>query len=108
MTSNLRTDIANTVEIRAFSFLKPVFDERGWTSPYYFPLDKPCTPRELARVLELPMDKIEAVFVNGLIQPLDEGQIKAGDRIAFVPPGTPGPYRVFLGMVNPGGEQEEQ
>lgn len=90
---------AECVEVRAFSFLKNTFDERGWSSPYYFPLAKPCSPRELARQLELPQEKIEAVFINGLIQPLDEGEIKGGDRVAFVPPGTPGPYRVYLGMV---------
>lgn len=88
-----------TIEIRAFSFLKSTFDERGWDFPYNFTLEEPCTPRELARQLDLPEDKIEAVFVNGLVQRLDEGLVKAGDRVAFVPPGTPGPYRVYLGMV---------
>ena len=61
--------------------------------------------RELAAALGLPTDRIEAVFRNGTIQRLDD-RIYPGDRVAFVPPGTPGPYRVLLGMVGGGGKQE--
>ncbi len=53
---------------------------------------------EIAEEIGLPTDKIEAVFRNGRIQRLDE-RVYPGDRVAFVPPGTPGPYRVLLGMV---------
>jgi molybdopterin converting factor small subunit len=56
------------------------------------------TGHDLAEKLGLPTEKIEAVFRNGHIQRLDE-KIYPGDRVAFVPPGTPGPYRVLLGMV---------
>lgn len=41
---------------------------------------------------------IEGVFVNGKIVPLDT-QLQDGDRIAALPPGTPGPYRLLLGLV---------
>ena len=42
---------------------------------------------------------VEGVFVNGLIRPFQE-ILRDGDRVAAVPPGTPGPYRVLLGIVN--------
>jgi sulfur carrier protein ThiS len=45
----------------------------------------------------LPGD-VEAVFVNGSIRPADT-VLKDGDRVALVPPGSPGPYRVLLGMM---------
>lgn len=87
------------VEVRGFSFLKQIFDERNWPFPMYYSLEEPCTALELAKRLDLPLDKIEAVFINGLANPLEEGVVKPGDRVAFLPPGTPGPYRVILGIV---------
>ncbi len=86
------------VEIRAFNFLKKVFDERGWPFPYYLKLDRECSAKELAETLELPSDMIEAVFINGKAYQPEEGIVKPGDRVAFIPPGTPGPYRVLLGI----------
>ncbi|WP_366924655.1 MoaD/ThiS family protein [Metallumcola ferriviriculae] len=87
------------VEVRCFSFLKKICDERKWAFPHYFRLDRECSARELAEKLDLPLDLIEAVFINGLAMPMDDGQVKPGDRVGFVPPGTPGPYRALLGMV---------
>ncbi|WP_231702794.1 MoaD/ThiS family protein [Desulfocucumis palustris] len=86
------------VEVRAFSFIKEIFDRRGWPFPMEVPLEQECTAAELAEKLEIPPEKIEAVFVNGIIRKLNES-VKPGDRVAFVPPGTPGPYRVILGIV---------
>ncbi|TCO77397.1 ubiquitin family protein [Marinisporobacter balticus] len=45
----------------------------------------------------LPLDEIEVIFVNGFVQPLNF-TIPPGDRIAFLPPGCPGPYRIALGF----------
>ncbi len=59
------------------------------------------TARAIARQLQLPPDKIEAVFCNHLTYPLDH-VIRPGDRIAFVPYGTPGPHRYFLGIQQAG------
>ena len=59
------------------------------------------TAREIARELELPLDKIEAVFCNHVARPLDH-VIRAGDRVAFVPYGTPGPHRYCLGIKQAG------
>ena len=60
--------------------------------------EKGKTAFNIATDLGLPIEKIEAVFRNGLIQNLYD-KVFSGDRIAFVPYGTPGPYRVFLGMI---------
>ena len=43
--------------------------------------------------------EIEGVFVNGKISPFDT-PLQDGDRIAALPPGTPGPYRLLLGLVS--------
>lgn len=58
-----------------------------------------CTALELARELELPLEKIEAVFVNHLVYPLDH-RIQPGDRVAFIPTGVPGPYRLLIGIAS--------
>jgi sulfur carrier protein ThiS len=50
-----------------------------------------------------PQD-IEGVFVNGKIAPLDT-PLHDGDRIAALPPGTPGPYRLLLGLVSSPGHK---
>ncbi|MDP2183119.1 MAG: MoaD/ThiS family protein [Actinomycetota bacterium] len=61
------------------------------------------TAREIAVNLELDLDIIEGVFVNRTVY--DIGHIvRPGDRIAFVPQGTPGPHRVYLGLYRAGQE----
>ncbi|KAF0215931.1 MAG: hypothetical protein FD174_3941 [Geobacteraceae bacterium] len=59
------------------------------------------TAGNLARDLDLPLDKIEAVFVNHVVHGLDH-LIQAGDRVAFVPTGIPGPHRFLLGIYGAG------
>ncbi|SFR14552.1 MoaD/ThiS family protein [Desulfoscipio geothermicus] len=100
------TGKTGAVEVRGFSFIKEIFDSRGWPFPMSVPLERECTAEELARQLELPLEKLEAVFINGVAGPLKNRSIRPGDRVAFVPPGTPGPYRVILGLVNPHKENE--
>ncbi len=90
---------SGVVTVRLFGFLRSFMKERGL--PDRFEETVPpegMSGRELAAKLGLPGEKIEAVFRNGVIQGLDE-RVAPGDRVAFVPPGTPGPYRVLLGMV---------
>lgn len=62
--------------------------------------------KEIARDLQLPLDKIEAVFCNHLTYPLDH-VIKPGDRVAFVPHGTPGPHRYCLGIKQAGDKSKK-
>lgn len=57
-----------------------------------------CTALEIANQLELPLDKVEAVFVNHLVYSLDH-LIQPGDRVAFIPTGVPGPYRLLIGIA---------
>ncbi len=90
---------SGVVNIRMFGFLRSFMKEGGLPDR----IEEVVPPGgksglELAVKLGLPAEKIEAVFRNGLIQQLD-AKIYPGDRVAFVPSGTPGPYRVLLGMV---------
>jgi hypothetical protein len=51
-----------------------------------------CSGRDLARELELPLDKVEGVFINNFARSLDD-HICPGDRVAFIPTGVPGSHR---------------
>ena len=55
------------------------------------------TPADLMTRFNLSDEDVEAVFVNGEVSSF-HARLKDGDRVAFVPPGTPGPYRVLLGI----------
>lgn len=87
------------IEVRGFGELKKLFEEREWSYPYIFNLEKDISAFTLAGKLSIPIEKIEIVFINGKAKPID-CLLKPGDRVAFVPPGTPGPYRVLLGFKN--------
>jgi len=50
---------------------------------------------------------VEAVFINGTIMP-KETILKEGDRIALLPPGTPGSYRLILGIKSAGASSDSQ
>jgi hypothetical protein len=45
----------------------------------------------------LEPSSIEAVFINHKVQPKNT-LLKEGDRVALLPPGTPGSYRLILGI----------
>ncbi len=87
------------IEVRGFGELKKLFDEREWSFPLIFDLEEDTSAFALAGKLNIPIERIEIVFVNVKAMPID-CMIKPGDRVAFVPPGTPGPYRVLLGFKN--------
>lgn len=89
----------NTIEVRGFLQLYKFFKEKNWPIPLILELEEPITGAKLAEKLEIPLDEIEIVFVNGTAQSLDYF-IQPGDRVAFVPPGCPGPYRVALGFYS--------
>jgi hypothetical protein len=59
------------------------------------------TASQIAADLELPPESIEAVFCNHRAFDLSHA-ILPGDRIAFVPTGTPGPHRYTLGIYEAG------
>jgi molybdopterin converting factor small subunit len=68
--------------------------------------DEGTTARKLALEIGLPCDMIEGAFVNRTVYGIDH-PVMPGDRVAFVPYGTPGPHRVFLGLYKAGLENED-
>lgn len=97
MASKIASAHPDAVEVRGFAALQQIFRERGWPFPYYYRLEKECTAQELIQILDLPAEQIEAVFINGLSDSL-EATVKPGDRVGFVPYGTPGVARFLLGI----------
>ena len=88
-----------TVNISIFGFLRRHMDEQGL--PYAIEREIATEGEavcDIARGLSLPLENIEAVFCNGRVINIYD-TVLPGDRIAFFPFGTPGPYRVFLGMA---------
>ena len=87
------------VTIRIFGFLRKHMDAQGL--PYTLEMSIPeegCNAYDIISMLSLPPEEVEAVFRNGQVINIYD-PVAPGDRLAFCPYGTPGPYRVFLGMV---------
>lgn len=94
-----------SVTVRLFGVLSHLRDERGL--PRTASVDVPSegmTGHEIAAALELPETSIEGIFVNHVVYGLDH-VVHVGDRVAFVPHGTPGPHRVYLGIYSAGREE---
>lgn len=87
----------NTIEVRGFLHLHAYLRKEYGQLPLILTLDTPTTGAELAERLKIKLDEIEVIFVNGFVQDLDF-TINPGDRMAFLPPGCPGPYRIALGF----------
>ena len=93
----MKEDTNNLLEIRGFLHLNSVLRKKYGSMPFYIDQDKPITGFDLATRLEIAHQEIEVIFVNGFVQALDF-VIQPGDRVAFLPPGCPGPYRIALGF----------
>ena len=90
------------ITFNAFSFLQKKLKKNGFD--YYKVTQKiplGTTIENLLVILKLLPEDVEGVFLNGLIKPFDT-VIQDGDRLGLLPPGTPGPYRVMLGIVQKG------
>ncbi|HPR74215.1 MAG TPA: MoaD/ThiS family protein [Bacteroidales bacterium] len=85
------------IELRGFLQLDAFLRKSFGKPPYFIPADSPLTGRELANNLSIPVEEIEVIFINGFVHELD-AVINPGDRVAFLPPGCPGPYRIALGF----------
>lgn len=88
----------HTIEVRVFGKLRRYMDDRGL--PYALGSSTGpdgSTAYALAIDLGIPPEEIEAVFRNGRVQNIYD-RVLPGDRVAFLPYGTPGPYRAFLGI----------
>lgn len=89
--------IKNTIEVRGFLQLDAFLRKKYGKLPVMIDFDTPLTGFELADYFEIPFEEVEVIFVNGFVQSLDF-VIHPGDRVAFLPPGCPGPYRIALGF----------
>ncbi|MFZ2632350.1 MAG: MoaD/ThiS family protein [Desulfosalsimonadaceae bacterium] len=95
----------------AFSFLqKRLKEKKVPCTNARIPFSEGQRVKDVLRNLNINDEDIEGVFVNGKIAPTDT-LLNDGDRIAAFPPGTPGPYRLLLGIVktnpNSSGEKAE-
>ena len=89
-----------TITFNAFSFLQKKLKEKnlGYAN-VQLSIEKGTTARDLIRQMQLTEEEVEAVMLNGRAGGLDT-ILQDQDRVAFVPHGTPGPYRVMLGFKN--------
>lgn len=85
------------IEVRAFGKLYFLLKDRGWPCPLYHPGTQDMTARDLLDTLKIPREEVEAVFINHRVMPLS-APVHPGDRVAFVPPGTPSVHRFNLGF----------
>jgi hypothetical protein len=88
------------IELHAFMWLADLFKERGWTLPHYIQIEEEIGVIQLLDILDIPLQKVEVVFINHKAYSLEQALIKPGDRVALVPPGVPGPHRFLLGFKN--------
>ena len=95
-----------TVIVRIFGSLRPLRTARGLPSTLTVQVPQGgIAARDLAGSLGLPPDKLEGVFVNHGLHGIGV-HVSPGDRVAFVPYGTPGPHRVLLGLYAAGKTKE--
>lgn len=87
-----------TICFKAFSFLQDDLQSQGFQSfNDCMEIREGLTVEDLIKGLGLDKSRVEAAFINGRVSPFST-VLKDKDRLALVPPGTPGPYRVLLGI----------
>jgi molybdopterin converting factor small subunit len=95
----------NTIEIRGFLKLNAYIKKNFGDVPLILDLDEPISGIDIANQLNIPREDIEVIFINGFVESVD-AMIKPGDRMAFLPPGCPGPYRIALGFYGKNQDNE--
>ena len=89
-----------TITFNAFSFLQKKLKAKNIEfSNVKMEIQQGTTPNDIMEQMELTNKDVEVIFINGRVRKADT-PLKEDDRIAFVPHGTPGPYRVLLGFKN--------
>ena len=89
-----------TITFNAFSFLQKKLRDRGVAyANVTMEIQEGISAAQLLEQVKLARDEVEVAFINGKVKPFST-PLKHDDRVAFVPPGTPGPYRVLLGFKN--------
>ena len=86
------------IEVRFFMTLSELVKKRQWDNPLRLALAEETTGVALLAKLEIEAAQVEAFMINGKAVSSGEARIRPGDRVALLPPGTPGPYRVMLGL----------
>ncbi|MCF6173017.1 MAG: MoaD/ThiS family protein [Campylobacteraceae bacterium] len=90
------------ITFNAFSFLRKKL--KAQNIPYIeAPMEFPegYTPKNIINQFGFENGEVEAVFINRKVKPMDT-KLQDGDRIALLPPGTPGSYRLILGIKKVG------
>ncbi len=89
-----------TITFNAFSFLQKKLKAKNLEYVNaQLSIEEGTTARDLIRQMQLTEEEVEAVMLNGRVGLLDT-VLQDQDRVAFVPHGTPGPYRVMFGFKN--------
>jgi len=95
----------NKIEIRGFMKLDADLRKRYGSMPVYLDIDEPISGLQLSERLGIARPDIEVIFVNGCVRELNY-MIQPKDRVAFLPPGCPGPYRIALGFYGKNQDNE--
>jgi molybdopterin converting factor small subunit len=94
----LRGETMPEITFNAFSFLQKKLKAKNIPfSNVSMTITEGTTARSLVQQVSLSEQDVEVVFINGKVNTLDT-VLQDKDRVAFVPHGTPGPYRVLLGF----------
>jgi hypothetical protein len=91
--------IPAAVTVRMIALLHTYRRERGL--PVTVSLEVPedgARAIDIARELGLPVERIEGLFLNGRLLGLG-ALVTPGDRVAFVPHGTPASHAAFFGRT---------
>lgn len=94
-------DVGNpaAVTVRMIALLHIHRRERGLPARVSFRVPAEGMPAiQVARALELPIELIEGLFLNGRLVGLG-ASVYPGDRVAFVPHGTPASHPAFFGRA---------
>lgn len=84
--------------LNAFSFLREKLKQKG--IPY---VDAPWVVNDKTRIVDLidslglEQKEVEAVFLNNTVVS-KETELHENDRVALLPPGTPGSFRLLSGL----------
>ena len=87
------------ITFNAFSFLQRKLKEKGIPcSNEIMTIESGTSAKDLISMVGLKPDEVEVIFINGKV---GSGNtiLKDNDRVALIPPGTPGPYRVLFGFI---------
>lgn len=82
----------------AFSFIQKKMKKNGFEyKNANLTIPENQTVIDLIHTLKLKKDDVEAVFINGKANSFGH-IIQDNDRVGLIPPGTPGPHRLLLGI----------